>query len=94
MSKFILIAAALLSAPAPVFAQIIFDDGVDVTKFTPTKQDKLKSDWDKVECRNQDVLGSRLERHHVCLTKWQWWTYEQETKQWIQSMERLGEASH
>lgn len=90
MSKFILIAATLLAVPAPVVAQTIFEDGVDVTKFTPTKQDKLKSDWDKVECRTEDTLGSRLDRNRVCLTKWQWWAYEQEAKQRVYDWQRIG----
>lgn len=88
MSKFVVIAAVLLAVPAPVVAQIIFVD--DLTKFTPTKADKSKSDLDKLECRSQDVLGSRLERHQVCLTKEQWFSYEQEAKQRVYDWQRIG----
>ena len=92
MSKFAIIAAALLAVPAPVLAQIVFQD--DLTKFTPTKSDKAKSDTDKIVCRAQDDLGSRLERHQVCLTKQQWLTYEQEAKQRVADWQRIGLASH
>ena len=92
MSKFAIIAAALLAVPAPVFAQIIFVD--DLSKFTPTKADQFKSDLDKVVCRSEDVLGSRLERHQVCLTKQQWFSYEQEAKQRVQQWQIIGLTSH
>jgi len=92
MSKFAIIAAALLAVPALVLAQIVFQD--DLTKFTPTKSDKAKSDTDKIVCRAQDDLGSRLERHQVCLTKQQWLTYEQEAKQRVSDWQRIGLTSH
>lgn len=90
MSKSILIAATLLAAPSPLFAQIEIQDPVDLTKLTPTAQDKVKGDWDKIECRAQDVTGSRLERHQVCLTKWQWWANEQEDKNRVYEWQRIG----
>lgn len=92
MFKFTLIAGALFVIPAPAISQIVFDDVP--LQVQPSSASAMKSDWDKVECRAENALGSRLQKDKVCLTKWQWWTYEQETKQWIQSMERLGEASH
>jgi hypothetical protein len=92
MFRLSLIAAVFFAISAPSPAQIVFVDPPQ--KPAQIKAEQSKSDWDKVECRNQDVLGSRLQRHRVCLTKWQWWSYEQETKQWIESMERLGTASH
>ncbi len=92
MSKFAIIAAALLAVPAPAFAQIVFVD--DLSKFTPAKSDQFKSDLDKIVCRSQDDLGSRLERHQVCLTKQQWLSYEQEAKQRVADWQRIGLASH
>ena len=91
-SKFAIIAAALLAVPAPAFAQIVFED--DLTKFTPTHSDKAKSDLDKLVCRSEDELGSRLGRHQVCLTKQQWLTYEQEAKQRVSDWQRIGLTSH
>lgn len=92
MSRLSLIAATLLVIPAPVLAQFVFEG--DLTKFTPTKADKSKSDLDHLECRAQDVLGSRLERHQVCLTKGQWAIYEQEDKQAIHDWKVLGLTTH
>jgi hypothetical protein len=92
MSSFPVVAAVLLMVPTPVLAQIVFED--PPPKVAPTKASNLKSDWDKIECRAEDVLGSRLERHLVCLTKWQWWANEQETKQRVREWERLGSSSN
>ena len=93
MSKYPLIAAALSVIPVPAAAQIIFQDVPLRTQ--PSKVSPTRSDWDKIECRTQDVLGSRLERNKVCLTKWQWWTYEQEDKQRIQEWQIIGyETNH
>ena len=92
MSKFPLIATALLLVSTPVFAQIIIEDSPLL--LPPTKAGVNKSDWDKVVCCSQDVLGSRLEKHQVCLTKWQWWTYEQEEKQQVYDWQRIGMVSH
>ena len=88
MLKFAFIGAALVAAPAPALAQIVFVD--PPSHFELTKADKFKSDLDKVECRSEDVLGSRLERHQVCLTKEQWFSYEQEAKQRVYDWQRIG----
>jgi len=88
MSKLPLIAAALLAIPAPALAQIVFVDTPPLAP--PTKADKSKSDWDKIQCRAEDETGSRLRREQVCLTKWQWWAYEQEAKQRVYDWQRIG----
>jgi hypothetical protein len=93
MSKFAFIAAVLLAAPSPVLAQIVFDDSPPPPA-APAKSAKVKSDVDKVECRSQDTLGSRLEAHQVCMTKSQWSAYEQEYKQKVHDMQVLGLQSH
>ena len=88
MSKFPLLAAALFVVSTPVSAQIVIEDSPPLPP--PTKAGVNKSDWDKVVCRSQDVLGSRLEKHQICLTKWQWWTYEQEEKDMVYDWQRIG----
>lgn len=92
MSKFSLIAAAFFVIPAPTLAQIVIEE--PPSRAVQSKASDLKSDWDKVECRSEDVLGSRLERHQVCLTKWQWWSYEQEAKARVQQWQIIGFTSH
>ena len=92
MSKFAFITAALLMLPAPALAQIVFDDPLPPQAHA--KPDKNKSDLDKVICRSQDELGSRLERHQVCMTKQQWATNEQEAKNKVHDMQVLGLQSH
>ncbi|HEV2624771.1 MAG TPA: hypothetical protein VGV62_06595 [Xanthobacteraceae bacterium] len=87
MLKLLLIAAALSVVPAPILAQITI---VDIpTKVVPTKVGS-KSDLDNLECRSEDTLGSRLERHQVCMTKQQWWSYELEAKNRVYDWQRIG----
>lgn len=90
MSNFRVVAAVLLAMPGPVAAQIVFEDAPP--KVTPANIDNTKSDWDKIECRAQDLLGSRLERHKVCLTKWQWWLFEHEERDEIRRWQILGDS--
>ena len=78
MSKLVYITAALMVIPAPAMAQIVFDDSPPSA--TPAKGAKAKSDVDKVICRMQDTVGSRLQAHQVCMTKSQWFAYEQQYK--------------
>ena len=73
MSKLAWITAAVLLMPAPAVAQIVFGDGPPAA---PAKGAKAKSDVDKVICRSQGEIGSRLKTHQVCLTVDQWRTYE------------------
>ena len=83
MSKFAWITAAVLLVPTPALAQIVFDDSPPPS--APAKGAKGKSDTEKVICRSQDEIGSRLKTHQVCLTLDQWRTYE------LDSQRQLGE---
>lgn len=89
MSKFAFITAALLIIPSPVLAQIVFDDSPP-PPVAPAKGPKAKSDVDKVECRSQETLGSRLQTHQVCMTKSQWYAYEQAYKEKVDQWQRTG----
>lgn len=87
MSKFAFIVAALLIIPSPGFAQIVFEDSPPPV---PAPKAKAKSDVDKVICRMQDTLGSRLQAHQVCMTRQQWAQYEQDWKNKVHDMQVLG----
>jgi hypothetical protein len=84
MLKFAFIAAGLVLAPAPAFAQIVFDD-TPAAVAAPAKSDK--SDLDKIVCRMQDTIGSRVQAKKVCLSKQQWWQLEQENKRKVQEIQ-------
>ncbi|HYX47849.1 MAG TPA: hypothetical protein VE820_13655 [Sphingomicrobium sp.] len=84
----ILAAASLLAVPAT--AQIVFSDSPPAAP--PTKPAATKSDADKVVCRSQETLGSRLQAHQVCLTKQQWSQYELEEKQKVHDIQDIGRA--
>ena len=91
MSKLALLTAGLLIIPAPVAAQITVDDApIKVALAKPN----LKSDLDRIECRAEDTTGSRLQRNRVCLTKQQWWSYEQEAKQRVQQWQIVAYANN
>ena len=97
MSMLRFVAAALLVLPTPVVAQIVFQDApgkVAPAKAAATSDRATKSDLDEIECRAEDVLGSRLERHKVCLTKEQWWLFEHEERERIQEWQIVGSSSH
>jgi hypothetical protein len=90
MLKFAYIAAALMLAPATAFAQIVFDDTAAATA-TPARAG-AKSDLDKIVCRVQDTIGSRVQAHRVCLTKQQWFQAEQDEKNKVKELQDFTRA--
>jgi hypothetical protein len=92
MSKLPHIVAALLIVPAPGLAQIVLQEPARTP--APSKAGNNKSDLDNLECRKVDVTGSRVKKQQVCLTKQQWWSYEQEDKEKLQEMQIIGFTSH
>lgn len=80
--------------PAPAVAQIVFSDTPAAAAQPQPKPDTNKSDVNKLICRSQDTLGSRLDRHQVCLTQQQWTANEQEAKSKVQQMQVQGLISH
>lgn len=91
MLKLAYLTAALIVLPAAALAQSAAAPAVPAPAASP---DKSKSDLDKVICRSQDEIGSRLERHQVCLTKQQWATNEQEAKNKVREMQIIPLQSH
>ncbi len=87
MSRYAFITAGLLIVSGPAFSQIVFDDSPRPA--APAKSAAVKSDLDKVICRMQDTLGSRLQAHQVCMTKQQWWQYEQDNKRKVEELQDL-----
>lgn len=94
MSKLAYLAAALFVVSVPATAQIIFQDTPDQAAKSVKTAKPSRDDSDKLECRSQDTLGSRLEAHQVCLTKEQWSANEREAKQHVHDMQVLGLQSH
>jgi len=89
MSKCAFITASLLVISAPALAQIVIQDNPPAA---PAKKPVAKSDLDKLECRNEDTIGSRLEARRVCMTKQQWLSAEQEAKEKIRQLQITGFA--
>jgi hypothetical protein len=85
MSKLAYLTAAILVIPAPGFAQIVFQDSPPAV--APTKAAVPQSDLNKIECRTEETIGSRLQSRRVCLTKQQWFQEEQENKRKVQEIQ-------
>jgi hypothetical protein len=85
MPKYAFVTAGLLIVSAPAFAQIVIQD--TPAPVVPAKNPAAKSDLDKVVCRMQEQIGSRLQSHQVCMTKQQWWQFEQENKMKVQEIQ-------
>jgi hypothetical protein len=79
-------AAALLALPSPSVAQIVFDDSPAAT---PAKAGKeAQAGDDKVICRMQEEIGSRLDRKRVCMTAGQWRQYEADNKEKVERLQQ------
>lgn len=89
MTKCAVIAVGLLVISAPALAQIVIQEKPPAA---PTKKPAAKSDLDKLECRNEDTIGSRLEGRRVCMTKQQWLSAEQESKEKVRQLQITGFA--
>jgi hypothetical protein len=92
MSKLAYLTAVLMVVAGPALAQIATQDAPAVPP--PTKVEKSKSDMDKIVCRSQETLGSRLDRQQICMTKQQWLSAEQEAKNKVHDMQVIGLQSH
>ena len=87
--KFGYVLVASLLAPAPLSAQIVFDDQPATAQ--PTK---AKNDLDKVVCRSEEEIGSRLRQHKVCMTVQQWKQYQDDYKEQVQEVQALASVRH
>jgi hypothetical protein len=45
------------------------------------------TDLNKVVCRTQEEIGSRLQNHKVCMTNEQWKVYAQQYKDQVQEIQ-------
>lgn len=89
--KFAFVVAALLVAPAPLSAQkITFEDSPP----RPAKTANASTDLDKIVCRTEEEIGSRLRAHKVCLTVEQWKRYQDDYKEEIQEIQSLASVRH
>ena len=88
MRKLVYLSIAALLVPAPAAAQIVIGD-TPVTAAPAQAATASKSDLDKIECRQQETIGSRLQTHKVCLTKQQWIQAEQDNRRKLQELQEL-----
>ena len=81
MSKLAYIGAALLAVPTPLLAQ------AQQAAPAPAKPPSALTDANKVVCRTQEEIGSRLQQHKVCMTNEQWKAYAQEYKDQVREIQ-------
>lgn len=77
-------ALSILSSAAP--AQIVFDNSAPPPAAAPQSGKKM-TDLNKVVCRTQEEIGSRLQNHKVCMTSEQWKVYAQQYKDQVQEIQ-------
>ena len=75
MFKLLIITALTMSAAAPALAR--------------PQTDKKQQDPNRVICRTEDVIGSRLMTKRHCMTAQQWSDLRQETRRSIERIQRL-----
>jgi hypothetical protein len=85
MLKFAAFAVALV-ATSPVVA------GVPAPQPAPTTA-KAPDPLDKVVCRTEDTLGSRLSAHRVCATLRDWKEQEAENRAAAEKMQQQGQTN-
>ncbi len=79
------VALSIISSPAP--AQIVFDNSAPPPPPAAAKSAKPMTDLNKVVCRTQEEIGSRLQNHKVCMTNDQWKVYAQQYKDQVQEIQ-------
>lgn len=47
----------------------------------------------EIVCQKEEVTGSRLGSHRVCMTRGEWARSRMEDKAWVERMQRTGDAS-
>lgn len=70
----------------PLAAQTGNSPGVSVQAASQAKEDPL----DKIVCRSEETIGSRLKKHKVCATLREWQEQELENRQAAQGMQGVG----
>ena len=75
--------AVLLAVAAPAVAQTVAPP-------SPTAKAEAKQDpLDKVVCRTEDTLGSRLNAHRVCATLREWKEQEAQNREALEKMQQM-----
>lgn len=46
----------------------------------------------EIVCQKEEVTGSRLGSHRVCMTRGEWMRSRMEDKAWVERMQRTGDA--
>ncbi len=74
----------LIAAASPAIAQAPAQQPQSVAQ--PAKKNAL----DKVVCRTEEVVGTRLGGHRVCATVREWQDQEQENRQALEKIQQQG----
>jgi len=74
-------APAVAQTPAPPTAQT-----------QPAAPAAKENPLDKVVCRTEETLGSRLKKHKVCATLREWQEQEQENRDAVELYQQRGQA--
>ena len=87
MLKSIIFIAAGVAVAMPAAAQTTVQP-------QPVQAPTAKSDVDKLICKKQEEIGSRLGAKKVCMTVAQWLVFQNDVKDQTRRIEILGHVSH
>lgn len=78
----------LLAAAAPLGAQSAPPANTQTQAAPTAKENPL----DKVVCRTEETVGSRLKKHKVCATVREWQDMQQENRDAVELYQQRGQA--
>lgn len=76
----------LLTASVPAFAQAPAAQPANQTQ--PAAPVAKENPLDKVVCRTEETIGSRLKKHKVCATLREWKDQEEENREAVDRIQR------
>lgn len=79
----------ILAFAAPAYAQTPAPPPAQTQPAAPAAKE---NPLDKVVCRSEDTVGSRLKKHKVCATVREWQEMEAESRQELQLYQQRGQA--
>ena len=85
LMKFKIAFVFLAAVTVPATAQITFDDSPAAK---PAAKPASKSDLDKMVCRVEQTVGSRLGAKKTCMTAREWKDLEDETRQAVEKFQQ------
>ena len=96
MKRILVLAAFAALIPTPALAAPDAAAGQPAQPAQPQQTSKTAAQIaydNEIVCQKEEVTGSRLGSHRVCMTRGEWMRSRMEDKAWVERMQRTGDAS-